>query len=436
MLRAGSCEAAPASLDLFTVPPSQAAILKRTVVEYHPVATLDDQGPIEFDVPGSESSYTDWNDHTLRLKVKITNADGTNLAAGAKVAFENYALHTLFSRVDVTVNGKVISTPSEAYPYKVALEKDLSFKPSAKKTQFEREIYAPNTPGLQENLELDVTKAHNSGFVTRNKITATSAEVFLRGQIHFDLFMQERLLPNRVGVRVKLSRSKPEFCLLADGNTYKVKILEAVLEVTTVDLSPTVLNQHSAKLNRGDRMKIPIRRTELKAFNIPQGNLSVVKEGVIAGQLPKRCVVGFVDTKAYQGDITKSFNNFKHLNLNYLALTVDNQQFPSPRAFTPNFAKKDYLRCYESILTGTGIRGDNRSLEITTESYAKGHALYMFNLSPSEPDCFASDLIRNGNIRLEARFANALTVPVTGILFCEYDSVIEIDRDRVIHMDY
>ena len=436
MLRAGSAEAAPTSLDLFNVPPSQAAIVKRGIVEYHPVATLDDHGPIEFDIPASETSYTDWNDHTLRLKVKITNGDGTALAADERVAFENYALHNLFSRVDVSINGKVISTPSETYPYKVVLEKDLSFKASAKTTQFQREIYAKNTPGNLELTVVDPANAHNSGFLERKKLTATSTEVHLRGQLHVDLFMQERLLPNRLAVRVKLSRSKPEFCLLGVVKAFKVKILEAVLETTSVELSPSILNQHNARLNRGERMKIPIRRTDTKVFNIPRGNLSVVKESIISGQLPKRCVVGFVETEAFQGKISKCFHNFKHFNLNHLALTVDNQQFPSPRAFTPDFANKDYLRCYESILTGTGIRGDNRSLEISLDSYAKGHTLYMFNLSPSEPDCFATDLIRNGSIRLEARFSEALAAPVTGILFCEYDSVIEIDRDRVPHLDY
>ena len=85
--------------------------------------------------------------------------------------------------------------------------------------------------------------------------------------------------------------------------------------------------------------------------------------------------------------------NFKHFNLNYLVLNVDGEQFPS-KSLIPDFANKDYLDCYGTLITATGIGGDNRTLEIKRETYPNGNVFYLINLSPSEPDCFASDMVK------------------------------------------
>lgn len=50
----GSCECAKSELDLFSVPPTQTSIESATFVEYHPISSLSDGAPIEFEV-GSNS---------------------------------------------------------------------------------------------------------------------------------------------------------------------------------------------------------------------------------------------------------------------------------------------------------------------------------------------------------------------------------------------
>ena len=114
---------------------------------------------------------------------------------------------------------------------------------------------------------------------------------------------------------------------------------------------------------------------------------------------------------------------------------MDGEQFPS-KPLTPDFANNDYLDCYDILLTATGIGGDNRSLEITRETYLNGYVLYMIHVSPSELDSFASDLIKTGSIRLQGKFQSVLTELITGIIFYEYYFMIKIDRDRVLISDF
>ena len=166
------------------------------------------------------------------------NEDNTDLADDAKVAFFNYALNTLSSRVDVTCNGTIVSTPSDTYPYKAFLEKELTFSKSAKKTQFQRELYASDIAGRLD--KIDIAGPHvNTGFNSRRKACVKSNLLTLRGSLHLNILMPERLLLNRVGLRIKLSRSKLTFCLHGDAN-YKVKITKATFHISQVDIAPGI----------------------------------------------------------------------------------------------------------------------------------------------------------------------------------------------------
>jgi hypothetical protein len=48
----------------------------------------------------------------------------------------------------------------------------------------------------------------------------------------------------------------------------------------------------------------------------------------------------------------------------------------------------------------------------------------------------AFQLIKQGNLRVEIHFADALTATINVIMYAEFDNVIEIDRNRQILFDY
>ena len=54
-----SCPCVKNELDLFTVPPTQTSVEHGGTMDYHPVSTLTDNGPIEFNIPGSGEDYID-----------------------------------------------------------------------------------------------------------------------------------------------------------------------------------------------------------------------------------------------------------------------------------------------------------------------------------------------------------------------------------------
>ena len=48
----------------------------------------------------------------------------------------------------------------------------------------------------------------------------------------------------------------------------------------------------------------------------------------------------------------------------------------------------------------------------------------------------AFQLIKQGNLRVEIHFAEALTTTINVIMYAEFDNVIEIDSNRQVLFDY
>ena len=101
-----SCECTKSELDLFSVPPT--SMEQGSWIEYHPLTTVTDGSPIEFDIGASGEDYIDFANTMLYVRVKVTAADGANLADDAPVGPENLFLHSLFSQVDISLNGTLI----------------------------------------------------------------------------------------------------------------------------------------------------------------------------------------------------------------------------------------------------------------------------------------------------------------------------------------
>ena len=76
-----SCECTKSELDLFSVPPTQASIEHGSWIECHPLTTVSDNSPTEFDVSGTGDDYTDFANIVLYAKAKIIKVDGTDMDA-------------------------------------------------------------------------------------------------------------------------------------------------------------------------------------------------------------------------------------------------------------------------------------------------------------------------------------------------------------------
>ena len=428
LVHSNSCECAKSELDLFAVPATQTSVEDGHWHHFGPISTITESGPYEFSISGSGEDYIDLGNTNLYVVAQIVQkADGSDIDAGANVGPVNLWLHSLFSDVTLSLNGKLVSGPTNAYPYRAYIETLLSYGPAAKQSYLTSALWYKDAAG-------HMGIADNSGFNKRKAATAESATVEMMGKLHCDLFAQDRYLVNNVDVSVKLTRSKNEFCLMGDANDYKVKIEEIYLIVRKVKLSSSVLLAHAKALEKTP-VKYPITRVQMKKFSISKGSMNYVQENLFLGQMPKRVVIGCVDTDAFHGIHSKNPFNFKHYQINFLALNMDGKQIPS-QPLQPKFNNSRYIRSYLGLFSATGKMNEDEGNNISRTDYGKGFTLFAFDLTPDLSDIGTFQLSKEGHLRLEIQFTVALENAINVIVYGEFDNIIEIDRNRQLLFDY
>jgi len=420
-------------LDLFLLPETQCSVESAEYVYYKPIATIDTNSPIEFQIPASGDEYVDVGETFLYVVASITKEDSTALTNTDVVGPANNFLHTMFSDICVSMNGKLITPPSNLYPYKAYFEALFNYNETAKNSHQTLALWSKDTATKMDNSD-----DTNVGFKARSAYTALSKQVAMFGKLNVDIFGQSKYLMNNVNLTVTLSRSRNNFCLIgAAGTSAVVNIKAASLRVRRVKIAPQVLIAHTKILSKATA-KYPITRVEMKNYTIPSGQSTVSLNNIILGQLPIRIIVGFTTNAAVNGSITLNPFNFQHFNLTYFSLTRDGVPVTS-KPLLPVFTGDniDYVESFYSTFSGTSIHTKDDGWGVTRTEYPDGYALSCFDLTPDQSASSTQwSLRKNGVIGLELRFSAALPSTLSCILYCEYQNLLEICADRRVTVDF
>ena len=275
----------------------------------------------------------------------------------------------------------------------------------------------------------------NPGFVTRRDYIAGSRVVDMIGRLHVDMFLQDKFLINGVDVKLRLVRSTSEFALIAGGaNEYRIVVANASLFVKKAALNPAVQKAHIMALER-TTVKYPLRPVECKVYSIPTSALSHTHENLFLGSLPKRLVLCCIDNDAYNGTYATNPFHAKNNAISFVSVYVDGRQIPA-KPFQPNFAENLFARSYASMFTSTGKIWQDEGNGLTRDKYRDGYTFFCLDLTPDQCDGPCFNLVQKGNLRLEFHFREALRTTVNVVAYAEFESVLEIDKNRNIIYDY
>ena len=401
---------------------------------HRPIATVTDTSPIEFFVPGSPEDYIDLGRTRLVVTLKVTKADGTDMADDAKVSTVNLLLHSLFSQVDCKLNQKLVSPSQNTYPYKAYLETVLAHGKESKSSWLACEMFYPEE---KDPTGFDPTAGTaDEGLKARNKRILKSRTVELVGRPHVDIFQQDKYLLNGVDLSLRFIRASKEFTLMGDDiANYNISMTDASLYVRKVKLNPAIALEHQKSLQQGITAKYPLRRGVVSTFTIPRGVHSHNKENVTTGQLPRRIIIGFVTNEAFNGGIKLNPFYFQHFKVEYLAFNTDNQQFPT-QPLKPNFTKLETVSEFYQMYSGLGLTNSDGGLNISLAQFMAGYTLYALDLTPDMAEGNHIEPVKYGNLRMEVKFGGGLQQPINCICYAEYDNMIQIDQARNIITDF
>ena len=401
---------------------------------------------INFSIIGNSSQYVKLSDSEMYVRMTIQKADGGTFRvkdADNKLLPINeretgtpidFILHTMWSSVDIKMNNNLVSESGTNYMYKALLEALLTYNDSTKKIQLANEGFTgdsgdftqinPNSP------------PYNHGLKIRHKWFEDFVVVEFVGPLMADICNQDRLILPGVDIDIKLWPTRDEFRLITHplGLPCKLYIDEIYLNVCKVNVSPEVMMGHNAALEVSDSI-YPFARTDIRTFNIAEGNFGMNIEDIWQGEVPTRLVVGLVKSQAYNGDYHLNPFHFEHFAVSDMGFFVNGEATPRP-AYKLDLESGIYLEGLNSLYKITGKTMENSDIGITRETYQQGYTLIGFDVDPTtSPDFRYVGKPREGHTKLEIRFKRGLPCPVTVILYATFPEIMTIDQSRNVRLE-
>ncbi|MCP4473332.1 MAG: hypothetical protein GY821_01915 [Gammaproteobacteria bacterium] len=432
ILDASSVLGSKSELDLFAVPPTQVVIESGYWVEIFPKNTVTNDGPYEFEV-NSDPLYLDLSSNMLYMVVRIVKGDGTVVAkAGNKhiIAPINLFGKTFFKQCKVWLNSKLAYDSGDTYAYRAYLETLLNYGSDAKTTQLQSCMYVKDTAGKMVDVD-------NHGYDVRGEYANESRHIELMGAIHSDIFNQDRLMLNRINVRLELHRNSNAFSLIGVANhgDCKIEVIKMSWFIRKIEILSSLSLSLETHLSK-NMAKYPIRRIVCKTLHINGGRRDSPNNVLFSGQIPRRMLIGCVEKDAFFGNYRHNPFDFKNFNITQIRVMAGDNTYPrNPMLF--DFPNKRYTRAYMGLFEALNIVNEDKGVSISYGDYLDGYCLFGFDLSPDCSDGSHWQLIREGSTSISIEFgADTPAAGIKVIVLAEFDNLMNIDKWRNVFFDY
>ena len=220
------------SLDLFDAQLIQRDVIDGYYKEVQPVNSLQGGNVVEFRIPGEGKAFTDLRRCYLKMHIQVKKANGHILdPAVDKVSLINYIGATLFSQIDISLNGTQISS-STNHALRSIIDVMMNYGREAKEGQLQAALFYKDTAGQMDTTDpepADNATAVNQGLKTRWGWVKANNPIELIARIHSDIFLQPKMLVNGVEMQLKFHKNKDSFTLISgvDNAGYKI-VLEDI----------------------------------------------------------------------------------------------------------------------------------------------------------------------------------------------------------------
>ena len=409
-------------LDLHALPVTQKDILKTVPITKTTNNALTDT-TTSFDFKFEPSNnYTDLSEARLHLEYNIETADGTDVTATDEAAPVNNVLHTIFSNVQLLINGEKVTGNYEQYPYKAYLTDLIATEHRNKETRMEGyQKWIADTAG-----HMDTQDASSTGWFKRRADSVRAARKCVVGKPHLDMLDQYKLLPSDCELRFMFERSTNLFSMQqAVALDYSVVIKKAELTLRHVVVRDEVVEVHNKSVvdPRMGAFNYPISRSKVIKHTLAQGAQDYTFTLLDTTQIPSQLILGLVKESASAGSKTENPYHFKHYDIRETVVQFDDQKFE----VKTNFTASNVGQAYAKLFKETGIQASGLDCGITIDQFKRGYTLLAFDLTADRtPEDTRINLVRQGKVTISMRFGLALPQPVSVICLSSYNNLIQL----------
>lgn len=434
-------EVSSSEFELFSPIEVEHSVSKTHEPIYRPIASTDGKGPFTFEIPQDPDKFMDAESIRLlgRMRIRKCKTDGSivNISAGEKVGIVNNIFQSLWSQVDVEINGTSITDPSEKwYAYKAYLESLLSYSSNTKGILGEARGWIQDDCNKHEDLGIsDATDSTNEGYKKRRKLLQTSQWVDFKIPLHSDISTLRKRLPPNVKISITLHRNEDSFCLMQptfNTGKYTIEVDDLRIKMRKYEVTNALSDYHNNSLKKS-LPTLPIDRSILKTYTVQRGSSDLTRYGVISGkQLPDQIFVFMVDDTSYNGDKNSNPFNFKHNSLKEASLIVNGVHEPYD-VYKLDVDKNFKNELYINFLENTGIQAfDDSEHGVSISNYYGGCFVLAWDRSPDKCNRYHKHIMDSGVIDINLKTHTALPNNIKVVIYATYSTSLIIDGDKVL----
>ena len=250
---------------------------------------------------GSEhdNNYIDLREIYANVSFRVTTTDDIALtSADTNVSVVDNIDHSLFSSIDVFINGNLVSDHGKESSLRNYVTNLVSTSEQTKKTHLAANHWLFDKENARKTIDKDSFKDDDDNqekqLTTRAKILTEEVHCYFQPQ--FDLMTCGKLLPAGNTLKLNFEMAHSDFLLLVPEATsptdksYKIRITSFTLEVKRC--VPNKIALRHVEEAKKTRMCFPITRTTIRPFQVLQGQHTVTIPRIVDPvQLPYQLLV-------------------------------------------------------------------------------------------------------------------------------------------------
>ena len=421
----------PKEVDYFKLPPCQQGFSRGHIVQHNLNDEINDEGPYEILIPGC-TEFVDLANTNLYVKMKMVDSTtGADFPTSVAISCINNMMNSLFSQIDVELNGTMVSSHTLHHHYRSYLRTLLENSITVKYTRLESAGWIEDTPEAFDDVK--VLTGDNYGLYKRfDSFLKGSREVVLYGKINIDLTTCQRYIPPGVDILLRFWRTSDILFFLFESYVVperaKVKMLGMHLDVKKLNPSPDFISGLEYGISTKPAL-FPYERSRIIMYNLKVGSTSAKEDLVFQHEIPDIFVCGLVHTGSVKGSLPLNPYNFRTIGLSQITFFVNDIPVPARRYKTEVGGKRDhyspelYMNLFTSFGSGTAKNG------INLRGFAAGNGLYMINVRAAI-DSEMLQVKRRGNFKIELDLDTPLPEDNTLICMGIFEDVFAIDAHK------
>ena len=441
------------ALRVFKVPPTDISINAYRMVTIQPTTT--GINPMEFIIPALDDCV-DLGRSYFTMELRLKKSTGDDMVANEKLWPVNNLAHSIIKQIDLQLNGTLISPQSDTYHYKAYIEDLLNFDREDGKTvlgpqgwfnqvDFPPQWTANNTNSTTPHQDWrDLSANHKAALAASVAETAKYAAGVTHSLVftpHLEVFHTGKVLVPGVEIKMKFHFNSPNLFMNGVGLAGRLREGDVKLRfhLCQLRLNETVYRSLSAQRQNDEQMATyPTVRSEIRTFSM-QGNLTRFDiPNLFQNRVPDRLIVALLDSRAFNGDVTRDPFCFQKFGLSSIRQIVRGEEYPYETLhLVHDSAARDNLGYFRFLqASGAWCKKKGNMVELGDWGDGKHCTLFMFdNVANGCADSQRLNPKQTGDLQLSLEFGVAPGTNITVLVYGEFENLLEIDSNGAVLYD-